>query len=186
MDEPFSPALKQKIEAILYLKAISLNIAMIAEYADCESQIAEDGIIDLMNDYAHRDSALEIVQTNEGFSLRLRPEFTELVQKLIPANLGKGALKTLAAIALKPKISQSELVELRGSSAYQQIQELVEQGFIKKRRQAEGRSFWLQVTGKFHQYFETPDSPLKLKVSELTNRIMEDEIMEDDEVFDND
>ncbi len=164
MDESFSTALKQKIEAILYLKAISLSISAIADYAECDLPTAEDGIIDLINDYAHRESALEIVETKEGFSLRLRPEFGDLVQKIIPANLGKGALKTLAAIALRSKISQSELVELRGSSAYQQIQELVEEGFIKKRRQTDGRSFWLQVTDKFHQYFETPDLPSRLNL----------------------
>lgn len=35
------------------------------------------------------------------------------------------------------------------------MQELVEQGFIQKRRQSNGRSYWLEVTDKFHQYFQT-------------------------------
>jgi segregation and condensation protein B len=30
----------------------------------------------------------------------------------------------------------------------------VEQGFVRKRRQTDGRSYWLEVTDKFHQYFE--------------------------------
>ena len=77
-----------------------------------------------------------------------------MVNKLIPVDLGRGALRTLAAIALKKNIVQSELIELRGAGAYQHVQELVEQGFIKKKRQVEGRSSVLQVTAKFHQYFE--------------------------------
>ena len=65
-----------------------------------------------------------------------------------------GALRTLAAIALKHPLLQTDLIEWRGSSAYQQVSELVELGFIRKRPQTDGRSYWLEVTDKFHQYFE--------------------------------
>jgi segregation and condensation protein B len=134
-----------------------MTIGAIADALGCSAEMAEGGLIDLINEYAHRDSALEIVETDLGFSLRLRAEFMHLVNKVLPTDIGRGALRTLAAIALKNPITQSDLVELRGSSAYQHIQELVEQGFVKKRRQAEGRSYWLQVTDKFHQYFEIND-----------------------------
>lgn len=156
MTEPST--LKQKIEAILYLKAQPMSISAIAEYASCDQQTAEDGLIDLISDYAHRESALEIAETNEGFALRLRSEYLDLVQKIIPADLGRGALRTLAAIALKSPITQVDLVELRGSGAYEHVQELVAQGFVRKRRQeGAGRSSWLQVTDKFRQYFEVKD-----------------------------
>jgi segregation and condensation protein B len=77
------------------------------------------------------------------------------MQDLVPAELGVGALRTLAAIALKNPIRQTDLVDLRGSSAYQQVQELVELGLVQKRR--EGRSYWLEVTEQFYQYFEVDD-----------------------------
>jgi len=145
---------KQKIEAILYLKGQAMSIEAIAQIAECDRAAVEDGLADLIADYAHRESALEIIETDGGFALRLRSQFTDLVQKIIPADLGRGALRTLAAIALRNPISQSDLIQIRGSSAYTQIQELVDQGFVRKRRQADGRSYWLQVTEKFHQYFE--------------------------------
>jgi segregation and condensation protein B len=84
----------------------------------------------------------------------LRSSFQNLIKDLIPAELGTGALRTLAAIAIKSPILQTDVIELRGSSAYEQIKELVELGFIRKRRQSDGRSYWLEVTDKFHQYFE--------------------------------
>ncbi len=145
------------IEAILYLKAKPLTIGEIARIADCSVETIEAGMIDLMAEYTNRETALEIVETKEGFALKLRPEFEGLVNKILPVEIGKGALRTLAAIALKHPISQSELVELRGSSAYQQIQELIEQGFVRRRKQSDGRSYWLSVTEKFHQYFEVSD-----------------------------
>ena len=151
---PIARSLKQKVEAVLYLKGQPMTLPAIAVALGCESEDAEIGLIDLISEYAHRDSALEIVETDAGFALRLRSEFEDLVNKLIPVDLGRGALRTLAAIALKKNIVQSELIELRGAGAYQHVQELVEQGFIKKKRQVEGRSSVLQVTAKFHQYFE--------------------------------
>ncbi len=147
------------IEAILYLKAQPLTIAEIAEYAGCDRTEAEDGLLELMDDYARRESALEIAETPTGYSLQLRETYHALVQKLLPADLGVGTLRTLAAIALKGPIAQTQLVELRGSNAYQHVQELVQLGFVRKRRQSDGRSYWLQVTDKFHQYFELNQLP---------------------------
>jgi hypothetical protein len=89
-DEPATSSLKQKIEAILYLKGQAMSLEKIAEYAGCDRPTVEEGLLDLMADYAHRDSALEIAETNAGFALRLKPEFTELVQKIVPADLGRG------------------------------------------------------------------------------------------------
>ncbi|NWF61972.1 MAG: SMC-Scp complex subunit ScpB [Fischerella sp.] len=148
-----------KIEAILYLKGKPLSISEIAEYAACDRATAEEGIIELIDDYARRDSALEVVETPNGYCLQLRPDFQDLVQTLIPVELGVGALRTLAAIALNGPMLQSDLINLRGSGAYQHVQELVELGFVKKRRDNDSRSYSLQVTPKFHQYFQIEQLP---------------------------
>lgn len=157
------PRLAQTIEAILYLKAQPLTVTEIAEFAGCDRTQVEEGLIALMEDYAHRNSALEVAETPGGYVLQLRESYHHLIQQLLPADLGVGALRTLAAIALKGRISQTELVDIRGSNAYQHVQELVELGFVRKRRQTDGRSFWLQVTEKFHQYFQlNQDQTLEL------------------------
>ncbi|MEO0970708.1 MAG: SMC-Scp complex subunit ScpB, partial [Cyanobacteria bacterium J06639_18] len=96
-----------KIEAILYLKGKPLSIGEIAEYASCDRASAEEGIIELIDEYARRDSALEVIETPKGYSLQLRSDFHELVNTLIPVELGVGALRTLAAIALNEPILQS-------------------------------------------------------------------------------
>lgn len=151
--------LASKIEAILYLKGQPLSVPQIAEYAGCEKGEAEEGLIELITDYAHRDSALEITETQSGYSLQLRQSFKYLVDTLIPLDIGVGALRTLAAIALKGPLSQTDLVDLRGSGIYQQVSDLVELGLVRKRRQTDGRSFWLQVTDKFYRYFEIDQLP---------------------------
>lgn len=158
--------LATKIEAIFYIKGRPLSIEEIhaclnqqsigetGKISEEERAVVEDALIELMNDYAHRDSALEITETEAGYSLQLKDEYGYLLKELVPAELGKGALRTLAAVAIKNPILQTELIDLRGSSAYQQVGELVQLGFIRKREQTDGRSYWLEVTNKFHQYFE--------------------------------
>jgi segregation and condensation protein B len=146
--------LATKIEAILYLRGQPVSLSEIGEIAGQDLMEVEEALLDLMNDYAHRDSALEVVETPTGYSLQLRSSCQSMVDTLIPAELGTGCLRTLAAIALKQPVLQTDIIELRGSTAYQQIQELVELGFVRKRRQEEGRSYWLEVTEKFYQYFE--------------------------------
>ena len=153
------PSLKSKIEAILYLKGQPLSIAQIAEFAGCDRAEAEEGLIELMDDYAHRDTSLEVLETQDGYCLQLRSVFKHLVNTLIPLDLGVGALRTLAAIALKGPISQTDLVDLRGSGVYQQVPDLVAAGFVRKRRQSDGRSYWLQITDKFYQHFEIDQLP---------------------------
>ena len=165
--------LASQIEAILYLKAQPLPIPKIAEYARSDRDAVEEGLIELMASYAERDSALEVVETSEGYCLQLRESFHSLVQTLIPVDLGVGALRTLAAIALTGSMSQTDLIELRGSGAYDHVKELVELGFVRKKRQTEGRSYWLQVSDKFYQYFQVDKlpQPSKLPVAKLPQAI---------------
>lgn len=174
------PRLASVIEAILYLKGRPLSVAGIAEYAGCERGTAEEGLLELMNDYAHRESALEIIETKEGYCLQLKSGFRHLVDTLIPLDLGVGALRTLAAIALRGPVMQTDLIDLRGSGAYQHVHELVRLGFVRKRRQSDGRSFWLQVTDKFHQHFEVDQLP-SVKPKKLKTGLLEAEPQGEDE-----
>ncbi|MEM9214788.1 MAG: SMC-Scp complex subunit ScpB [Cyanobacteria bacterium P01_F01_bin.150] len=153
------PSLSNRLEAILYLKGQPLSISQMAEYAGCDRKTTEEALLELMDTYAHRQGALEIAETPNGYALQLRSTYQKLVDTLVPLDLGVGKLRTLAAIALKGPISQTELIELRGSGAYTHVSELVTMGFVRKRRQSEGRSYWLQVTNKFYQYFQVESLP---------------------------
>ena len=132
-----------------------------------------------MDDYAHRDGALEIVETVDGYCLQLKERYRFLVDMLIPLDLGVGALRTLAAIALKGPISQTDLVDLRGSGAYQHVQELLTQGFVRKRKQSDSRSSLVQVTDKFYQHFEIDQLP-KLRPKSPGQPAADDLVDEDD------
>ncbi|MEB3322899.1 MAG: SMC-Scp complex subunit ScpB [Synechococcaceae cyanobacterium] len=146
-------SLPARLEAILYLKGRPLSLSDLAAIAGIGREEAEMALITLMADYAHRDTALEIRQEGQTYSLQLRESLEDLVQSLLPVDLSTAALRTLATIALKKRILQSELVDLRGSGAYDHIRELLARDFIERRRQSEGRSYWLTLTEKFHRTF---------------------------------
>ncbi len=154
-------SLPARMEAILYLKGRPLSLGELAEIAGVERDAAELGLITLMADYAHRDTALEIRQEGQRYSLQLRDGLADLVQNLLPVDLSTAALRTLATIALKQRLLQSELVELRGSGAYDHIKELLALGFIERKRQSEGRSYWLSLSEKFHRTFAVSPEALQ-------------------------
>ena len=102
--------LTTKLEAILYIKAQPLTLDELAELAGEERPVIEDALLELMEEYAHRDSALEVIETANGFSLQLRESCHTMVTHLIPAELSTGTLRTLAAIAIKSPVLQTELI----------------------------------------------------------------------------
>ena len=153
-----TPSLASRIEAILYLKGRPIGLNELAELARDEPEQVRAALATLTLTYAQRDTALEVVEQSGRYCLQLRPDLADLVKNMLPVNLSTATLRTLATIALKKRILQSELVDLRGSGAYDHIKELLAQDFIERRRQSEGRSYWLTLSEKFHRTFSVlPD-----------------------------
>ena len=151
-------SLPARLEAILYLKGRPVTLQELSSLVGLSEAETEQGMLILIAGYAQRDTSLEINQSNSRYSLQLRPGLGELVRDLLPVNLSTATLRTLATIALKKRILQSDLVDLRGSGAYDHIKELVNQNFIERKRQSEGRSYWITLSEKFHRTFSVlPD-----------------------------
>ena len=151
-------SLPSRLEAILYLKGRPLSLLEMAEIVQESKSSVEEALLALMAWYATRDTALYLNELDGLYSLQLKKGLGELVQNLLPVDLSLATLRTLATIALKKRILQSDLVDLRGSGAYDHIKELVSQNFIERKRQREGRSYWLTLSEKFHRTFSVlPD-----------------------------
>ncbi len=142
-----------KIEAVLYLKGKPVSKKTLSELTNSDINSVSEAIKQLSDKYSHSSSALEIISNNSLISLELKHSLNEYVEDLLPAELKTAVLRTLAVIAIKKKILQSDLIILRGSSAYDHIKELIEKKFINKRKQKDGRSYWLSLSDKFFQTF---------------------------------
>lgn len=168
--------LKSKIEAVLFTTAKALKVKEIAETLGCEeADDVEEALLELIMDYASRDTALEI-DDEDGYILQLKTEHMDIVEKLCPVELKPAVLKTLTVIALKEPIRQSYLKELRGSTAYDHVPELVEKGLISKNKDKNGRSFNLKTTAKFAEYFKLKgDAKALAKFLEIEKGVKDNE-----------
>lgn len=168
--------LKSRIEAVLFITAKVLQINEIAEILEEDPVNVEEALLELIMDYASREGALEI-DDEDGYILQVKQEHLDIVEKLCPAELKPSVLKTLTVIALKEPIRQTLLKDLRGSNAYEHVQELLKMGLISRNKDKNGRSFNLKTTKKFAEYFK-----LKGDVKTLVKTLKIDEGVRDDEM----
>ena len=167
--------LKSRIEAVLFITARAVTLDEIAIILDEEKEKIEEAILELIMDYSARDGALEIDDEN-GYILQVKEDYMDLVELLCPVDIKPAVLRTLSVIALKEPIRQTELKELRGSNAYEHVQELVEKGLVAKIKDKNGRSFNLKTTQKFAEYFKlTGDTRSLAKILEIDKGIKDNE-----------
>ena len=147
---------KSLIEAALFVAGKGVSLKEIEKLTGLESKVVKDIVEQLLQEYSQRDSGILISQSENGFLMRIKPEFEEKLLFLFPeADLPKGVLKTLALIAYEQPIRQTVVVRLRGNRVYHYIHRLIELGFIRSR--PEGRTCLLTTTDKFKEYFKIHD-----------------------------
>ncbi len=159
--------LKARIEAVLFVTGKAVQLKEIAEILEADEMEVEDAMLSLIMDYASREGALEIDDEN-GYIIQVKDEYMDIVEKLCPIDISNAVLKTLLVIALKQPIRQSLLKELRGSTAYDHVAELVEKGMISRKKDSNGRSYNLKTTPKFAEYFKIKGNAEILSKLEMT------------------
>ena len=142
-----------RVEAILYLKGRPISKKNLSEITNTDINSIIEALNELKEKYSNSKSAIELNEINNSYCLELKSTLNEFVEDLLPSELKTSELRTLATIAIKKKILQSDLILLRGSGAYDHIKELINKKFIIKRKQKEGRSYWLSLSEKFFQTF---------------------------------
>lgn len=167
--------LKSRIEAVLFTTAKALSAKEIGEILEADTETVEDALLELIMDYSSRDGALEIDDEN-GYILQVKEEHMDIVEKLCPVELKPAVLRTLSVIALKEPIRQAVLKDMRGSNAYEHVQELLEKGLISRTKDKNGRSYNLKTTPKFAEYFKLKgDTKTLAKMLDLEKRIPDEE-----------
>ncbi len=166
--------LKSRIEAVLFITSRAVTLDEIATILDEETENIEEAILELIMDYSSRDGALEIDDEN-GYILQVKEEYMDLVELLCPVDIKPATLRTLSVIAIKQPIRQTELKDLRGSNAYEHVQELVDKGLVAKIKDKNGRSYNLKTTPKFAEYFKLKGDTRSLaKILEIDKGIKDE------------
>ena len=153
--------LKLKIEAVLFAVGKEISPEKIASLTESEIVQVEEQLVILQTEYAQRDHSLQINHREDGmWKLTVRDAYIPLVSSIVESTEIDGALmQTLAVIAWKYPIVQSEIIKLRGSGAYEHMSNLVEQGFVAKEKF--GRTYKVKLSQKFFEYFDLPSEEAK-------------------------
>ena len=137
----------------MYLKGRPITKKDLSEITHSDITAIINAVKELKIKYSKPNSAIELTEIDNTYCLELKANLNDFVEDLLPSELKTSELRTLATIAIKKKILQSDLIVLRGSGAYDHIKELLNKKFIVKRKQKDGRSYWLSLSEKFFQTF---------------------------------
>ena len=151
---------EKKVEAVLFAVGKEITSERVASLCMLEVKEVEEIIAKLSADYLQRDHSLNIVKKDSGWKLTVRDEFVPLVSSIVSSTeLERPLMETLAVIAWKYPIVQSEVIKLRSAAAYDHMKILEERGFIAKEKA--GRTYKLKLTPKFFEYFDLPSEEAK-------------------------
>ena len=145
---------KRLIEAVLFISGRDITIEELRKITG----IAALGYLqklthELQKEYNERGSAIEIVELNGKFSMKIKNEYVDKVRQFAQeSEITKPALRTLAYISKHDGVLKSELAKRIGSQIYEDIKELIENDFVKT--QKAGRSAKIFITDKFKKYFQ--------------------------------
>lgn len=145
---------KARLEAALFLSDEPVDKEQIADILELGSMGYVDMLIEeYREDLEEEHRGLELVETPEGYELKVKKGHIDHVSHLAPhQDLNEGQLRTLSLIAYNSPVEQTDIVDIRGNRAYQHVKELVKRGFISKEK--DGRTAILDVTDHFLEYFD--------------------------------
>ena len=161
--------IKNRVEAILFTTGRYVDINELSELTGIASKGSlKEAISSLINDYHDRDGSLEIHEEGEKFKLNIKKEYLHVTTQLLDqTDFDKPTQETLALIAYRQPVIQSDIVKLRGNTAYDHISKLKEMDFVVSEKF--GRTRLLKTTQKFYDYFDVVGAELKQKLENIQN-----------------
>lgn len=144
---------KKKVEAVLFAIGDKIELEEISRLTNLDIKSVKSLLQELQKDYNQNESPLMIIDEGNKWKLTVREEYMPIVEKIVPhIELSKTIMSTLAVIAWKAPVLQSDIIRIRTNKAYDHIKELEEMGFISKQRH--GRSYMIRLAQKFYEYFD--------------------------------
>lgn len=160
MMEMKKPSVKSKVEAIMFSTGHRISLDDISKLSRSLRSDVLNALKELQKEYDEKQSSLMLVDEGDFWKFTVRDHFMPMVRKIVAeTELTKSILETLAVIAFKYPILQSDLIKIRTNKAYDHLMELEKSGYIS--RQKHGRTNLIKLTEKFFKYFDLTEDKLK-------------------------
>ncbi|MBI5391405.1 SMC-Scp complex subunit ScpB [Candidatus Woesearchaeota archaeon] len=159
------PEEKNKVEAVLFTTGRFLRLDELAQLSGIASVgILKELLLSLQQEYTQRDSAMELIQQGEQWKLTLKKNYLPLTENLLTdAELDRPTQETLAVVAYKSPVIQSDVIKIRGTTAYDHLKILQQLEFVTAEKS--GRTKILKISPKFYDYFDVVADQLQSKMA---------------------
>jgi segregation and condensation protein B len=152
------------VEAAVFVSEKPLSVEEISKIAGIPAEEVKKIVAQMLSDLAKEDHGYELVETPEGFELRVKTDYRDKVAKLAPlADLSEGMMRTLAIVAAKQPVRQSLIVRYQGNKTYGYIVRLEDKGLVKTEKA--GRTKIITTTPDFERYFGKNKDEIKSYLS---------------------
>ena len=160
MAELKKASVKSKVEAVLFSTGHRISLDEISKLCRSRKEDVIAALQELKKEYDEKQSSLMLVEDGDFWKFAVRDHFIPMVRKIVTeTELTRSVLETLAVIAFKYPILQSDLIKLRTNKAYDHLVELEKSGYIS--RQKHSRTNLTKLTDKFFTYFDLTEEKLK-------------------------
>src|SRR3989338_7465866 len=114
--------LKNKLEALLFSSGRKMSTEELSKLTRSKPEEISNFLSELKTDYDAQNSSVMLVNEGNSWKLTVREKFLPLVQKIVTeTELTKTVMETLAVIAFKYPIKQSDLIKIRTNKAYDHL-----------------------------------------------------------------
>src|SRR3989338_9095541 len=146
-----------KVEAVLFTTGRFMEEEELSNITGIASiGILKESLKKLQKKYDKNESSLQLIEDKNKWKLGLRKQYIYLTSKLLDdSELDRPTQETLAIIAYKQPLIQSDVIKLRGNKAYDHIKLLKENGMVVS--EPFGRTRLLKLAPKFFDYFDVAD-----------------------------
>lgn len=146
--------LEKRIEAILFSVGDKISLEQLSKLTkEKDLDLIKKTLRILRDKYNKMDSPITLHEEGQFWKMNVREEHMTTIRKLVKRmELPKTLLETMAVIAWKAPVLQSQVIRVRTNKAYDHLDDLEERGFITRKKH--GRSKMIQLTQKFYDYFE--------------------------------
>ena len=178
--------LQQQIEALIFASEEALDLAAIRAVIGRELRAVElQAIVECLNrEYEASGRSFQIYRIAEGYRFLARPEFGDLLKKLLAPKIRKrlssSLLEVLAVIAYNQPVSRGEIQQIRGASPDYALDRLLLRGFIEVRGRADspGKPLQYGTTAEFLDMFNLPSVKELPELREIKEILQEHEEQE--------
>lgn len=143
---------KALLESALFMSNKPLSVKDLSEVIGTNAKEIKALLTELKKDLEAENRGIHLLETAEGFQLRVKPEYVQYVKHLTPyQEMGRGLLRVLAFVAYKQPITQAEIVKVIGNRTYEYVKELERRGLIRTVKHKRTKA--LIATKEFADYF---------------------------------